>query len=422
MTFDLHLQAPHLSARVSREVVASTLARLVASGAATSKAELARVTGLSRTTVDAGVRTLLDIGALRVHGTRSVPGRGRPAQVLGLHPGFALVLVADCGSTHASLGLFDLGQRLISQTDVPLRIKAGPEKTLGDLVGAFSAMIEGCALQSVPRSLVIGLPGPVDHVGGTVVRPPIMPGWDGYPIVERLRESISGPVVLENDVNLRAIGEARKSPPTHGPLLYVKVGTGIGVGIVAGDGTLLRGADGAAGDVGHVRVSGSAQPCACGKTGCLEAVASVHAIGVALGLVDERQADLTSTVTQLVQKHDARAVELVRRSAESIGEVAANLVHFLNPERLVVGGTLSMLSDDFLAIVRSAVYSRALPLATRALTIGRPMLGSRSGLAGGLAIAIESSLESAAISDRIAESPGAPRRNAFPAGSRNTAR
>ncbi|MDR1264930.1 MAG: ROK family transcriptional regulator [Propionibacteriaceae bacterium] len=401
MKFELRLTAPPLSARVSRETVASTLAKLVASGSATSKAELGRATGLSRTTVDAGVQTLIDIGALRVGGIKVVPGRGRPAETLELDPEFGIVLVADCGSTHASLAVFDLGQRMIDRVDIDIRLDAGPERVLPDLGGRFSDMLERLGRPDTPRSLVMGLPGPVDHWGGAVVRPPIMPGWDGYPVVDRMRELLGGPVMLENDVNLRALGEARAAPLTRGPLLYVKVGTGIGVGIVGADGTLIRGADGAAGDVGHVRASLAAKtPCTCGSIGCLEAVASVRAVGLALGFDGSDQIGLTRSVMALIEQQDPPALRIVKEAAEQIGEVVVSLIHFVNPERVLVGGSLSMASDHLLAIIRSIVYSRALPLATRNLTMARPVYGRRSGLAGGLVMGLESELEPEALARR----------------------
>ncbi|GGM62868.1 hypothetical protein GCM10010489_37940 [Microbacterium saperdae] len=120
-----------------------------------------------------------------------------------------------------------------------------------------------------------------------MARPPLLPSWDGYPLVATLRERLEVPVILENDVNLRALGETRSRPPEQGPVVYVKVGTGIGAGIVNADGTILRGADGAAGDIGHLRVIDSDALCSCGGRGCLEAVASAGAVGRALGVRDE---------------------------------------------------------------------------------------------------------------------------------------
>lgn len=397
MTFHVALTSPPLTTRLGREALASLLAKLIASGDATSKAELGRATGLARTTVDAGVETLLGVGAVRYAGVQASAGRGRPAETLALEPSFGTVLVADCGSTLTRVGVFDLGQRVIGRRDLDLRIDSGPEMVLPTLVGVFTEILRDAGMASVPRTAVIGLPGPVDHWGGALVRPPIMPGWDGYPVVAELARELDASVILENDVNLRALGEARSNPDWKGPILYLKVGTGIGVGIVGADGALFRGADGAAGDVGHLRVAGSTAECACGAVGCLEAMSSVRAIGIDLGLVETPEASVLAQIIDRIRHRDRETVAMVRERAEYLGEVVVALIHCFNPSRLVVGGRLALASDDLLAGIRTIVYRRALPLATRNLTITSPSLGGDSGMAGGLAIGIEAALEPEAI-------------------------
>ncbi|HSN44234.1 MAG TPA: ROK family protein, partial [Propionibacteriaceae bacterium] len=344
MSFHVALTSPALTTRLGREAVASLLAKLIASGAATSKADLGRATGLARTTIDAGVDTLTALGAVRFAGFQASTGRGRPAENLELVPEFGTILVADCGSTLTRVGVFDLGQREIGRREFDLRIDSGPKEVLTTLVDTFTEILADSGLDAVPRTAVVGLPGPVDHWGGALVRPPIMPGWDGYPVVAELERALDAAVILENDVNLRALGEARSNPQYKGPLLYVKVGTGIGVGIVGADGAIFRGADGAAGDVGHLRVAGAMQECACGAVGCLEAVSSVRAIGLALGLSDTPEASLLAQILERISQRDRETVALVRERAEFLGDVVVSLIHCFNPERVVVGGRLAMAS------------------------------------------------------------------------------
>lgn len=401
----VRLASPPVAARVSRESLASLLAKLIASGAATSKADLGRATGLARTTIDAGVDTLLHLGAIRTAGYRSSPGRGRAAEILELIPGFGSVLVADCGATRARLAVYDLGQRVVGTRDIPLAIDGGPEAVLPVLVAGLREILAGSPLENAPRTLVVGLPGPVDYRRGALVRPPIMPRWDDYPVVADLGRALDAMAVLENDANLRALGEARAADPFEGPLLYLKIATGIGVGIVGADGTLFRGADGAAGDVGHIRVAGSTVPCTCGATGCLEAVSSARAIGTELGLVDLPGACVVDQLLDRVRDHDLAAVTLVRERAEPIGDLVVSLIHSFNPRRVVVGGRLAMTSDAVLAGIRSIVYRRALPLATRNLTIALPSLGYESGIAGALAIGIETALEPDGMARRLRQLP-----------------
>jgi predicted NBD/HSP70 family sugar kinase len=240
---------------------------------------------------------------------------------------------------------------------------------------------------------VIGVPGPVDGQLGIPVRPPIMPGWHAYPVTARLHETFGCPAVLENDVNLRALGEARSLPADQVPLLFVKVGTGIGGGLVTRDGGLHHGADGAAGDIGHVRVRGAPdQPCVCGNVGCIEAVASASAIVRALPEI-RAIADLRA----LLGRGDAAAIAAVRDAAGLIGELVATLVHFFNPARVTLGGSLTSASDELLAGVRSVVYQRALPLATRNLVLTNSVLGEYAGLAGATVLGIERVLSAESI-------------------------
>lgn len=382
----LRLTAPALSARLDGAVTLSTLARLVASGAAVSKADLVATAGLARTTVSTGVDELLDRGVLRLAGTRPTPGRGRPADRLALSPHGGHVLVADLGAGGAHLAVVDLSQRVRAHTHLDLDVAQGPETVLAAVesgLQSLQARVPGGA-----RAVVIGVPGPVDGQQGVPVRPPIMPGWHAYPVSARLRRTFDCPALLENDVNLRALGEARSLPADQAPLLYVKVGTGIGGGLITGAGELHHGADGAAGDIGHVRVRGGPDVrCVCGNVGCIEALASAGAIARRLGADGDPVtiADLRA----LIARGDPTVLRLVREAAELIGEVVATLVHFYNPARVTIGGSVSTASDELLAGIRSVVYQRALPLATRNLVLANSALGELAGVAGAAVLGIE---------------------------------
>jgi predicted NBD/HSP70 family sugar kinase len=233
----------------------------------------------------------------------------------------------------------------------------------------------------------------MDTHRGVPVKPPIMPGWDGFPVADTLSAAFGCPVVVENDANLRALGEARALPADQSPLLYLKVGSGIGGGLVTATGDLHHGADGAAGDIGHVRVpDADDQLCTCGNHGCVEAVASGSAVLRQLRRAWTGGAPPPATLEELataLAAGDAVTVQLVREAAARLGEVVASLVHFFNPARVVVGGFLALSSDDVLAGVRAVVYRRALPLATRNLVISPPVLGRYSGTAGGVVLGVE---------------------------------
>jgi predicted NBD/HSP70 family sugar kinase len=400
----LRLSAPALSGRIEATVTLSTVARLVASGTAVSKADLVPAAGLARTTVSTAVDELLARGVLRLDGTRPTAGRGRPADRLALSPRGGHVLLADIGASGAHLAVVDLSQRVLGHTHVDLDVTDGPEVVLRTVESHLTALL-GQAPDDVPvRAIVIGLPGPVDGQLGVPVRPPIMPGWHAYPVTARLQQTYRCPAVLENDVNLRALGEARALPADQVPLLFVKVGTGIGGGLITREGVLHHGADGAAGDIGHVRVRGAPDDaCVCGNVGCIEAVASAGAIARRLAVAHGStgrggQGDVSiADVRALVGRGDPVALGLVREAAGLIGELVATLVHFYNPARVTIGGSLTAASDELLAGVRSVVYQRALPLATRNLVLTNSVLGEYGGLAGAAVLGIERVLSADSI-------------------------
>ncbi|MDT7575262.1 MAG: hypothetical protein QOH17_1595 [Pseudonocardiales bacterium] len=395
----LRLSTPPLTAKVDAEVTLSTVARLIACGAAQSKADLVPAAGMARTTVSAAVDELLSRGVVRIAGTRPTPGRGRPADRLALSPLGGHVLLADVGARGAHLAVVDLSQQVVAHEHVDLDVRDGPERVL-DIIEVRLHALRAQGPPGVPaRAVVIGLPGPVDGHLGTPIRPPIMPGWHAYPVSARLQGRFDCPAVLENDVNLRALGEARALPADQAPLLFVKIGTGIGGGLISREGVLHHGADGAAGDIGHVRVRGGPDhPCVCGNVGCIEAVASASAIARRLvGSAPDAPEVTIADVRARLAKADPTAVALVREAAAHIGEVVAMLVHFYNPARVTIGGSLTAASDDLLAGVRSVVYQRALPLATRNLVLATSVLGEYAGLAGAAVLAIEQALSAGEI-------------------------
>lgn len=396
----LRLEVPPLSARVSPATIASTLARLIASGSATTKADLVRTTGLARTTVDTGLRALFELGAIRLQGHRASIGRGRPAEVIEIDPSFGVIVVLDFAAHSVRISIADLGQQIHDDDELPVQFCDGPGAVLDRVISRTDEMLDAAGLQERYRVCVVGIPGPVASREGSVIRPPIMPGWDGFPIADRVRSTLGGRVLIVNDVNLRALGEERASGAA-GSLIYVKVGSGIGAGIVDTAGRLVSGADGAAGDIGHIRHRGSTAHCDCGSVGCLEATASVTALTSQASAIVGEGPDASDRFLALLHERDARCVELVAESATAIGEVVAMLVHVVNPSRIVIGGPLDDASDDLLAGIRRIVYDRALPLATRNLTISHAVLGRRAGTAGGLVLGIENAFDAERLEELL---------------------
>lgn len=389
----LQLSAPRLAARLSNDVLASTLARLLASGAAQSKADLTRVTCLARSTVDSGLRYLFQRGVIRRGGLQRSTGRGRAAEILELSPEFGYVLVADCGIHRTRLEVFDMRQVRVGAATLSRNIREGPEVVVSGIIREFKRILGG--LPHRPLIAVVGTPGPVDYQNGYLLRPPYMPGWDGYPIVRKIADALNCDVILENDVNLRALNEARAREKFAGPLLYIHIGFGIGAGVVSSDGQLLRGADGAAGEIGHMPIAGNDTPCGCGSSGCLESIASGAAL-VRRMLGSGPTAPVSLSEFQYFRDRlkfqSPDAVKRYRWASRQIADVIAGLVLLLNPRQVVVGGELAVDDDGMLAIARATVYRRASPLATRDVSLRLPTRGESAAISGGLAAGIERAL------------------------------
>jgi len=373
------------SAAVRRLASLSELACLVADGAATTRSTLMNATGLSRAAIAQRVDLLIERGVLVESGPAAVE-RGRPPFTLDLASDQVLVAGVDLGATHGRLALTTLGGRVLASSARELDINAGPERTL-TLIRADLARLcaEAGRATDCLRAIGIGVPGPVEAVSGTVVRPPIMQGWDGYRVPAFFEDGFTAKVLVDNDVNMMAFGEyVHRRESEH--LLYIKVGTGIGCGIVSG-GVPHRGASGAAGDIGHIRLPGHDEvPCHCGNTGCVEAVASGSALAAALR-AEGLEAHGAADVVRLVSEGHPVARRQVRLAGQRIGEVLASLVSFHNPDTIVIGGVLAQLHEDLLADIRGVIYRRALPLATRSLRIETSMLGEHAGVVGSARLA-----------------------------------
>ncbi|MHA6804677.1 ROK family protein [Salinifilum ghardaiensis] len=369
---------------------------LVRSGEATSRAEIARRTSLARSTVGQQVDHLVARGLVSEEvGGETV--RGRPPRVLRISPRAGTIAVADVDGTGAQLAVVDLTGHVIAHDAAPVHVEAGPQRALGELTEHIRALHARCAPDRPLRHVVVGLPAPVTPDGCTVrspvtLRSATMSGWDGSPVATHLEEALAVPATVDNDVNLMALGEATHDT-AQPPLLFIKIGAGIGAGIVTSDGAVLRGADGAAGDINHIRITNDSDTlCACGHTGCLGSVASYRAVLNDLDTAPPASEDLRHDSHQLVERAavgDPTALHRIHRAATHVGEAAAMLVQFHNPRTLVLGGQLAQLHDEVLSGVRAAVYDRAAALFTRKLTITTSALGDRAGLAGGITLALE---------------------------------
>ena len=383
--------APHLR-RHNRALVLD----LARTRSRVSRAELSRVSGLSIPAVMEIVSGLKREGLVREVGTGPSTG-GRPPKVLEFNKEAGVVLAADLGATHCRLSVANLAGEPMAELSADQEISRGPDSVLGWVQERFWVLLEeaGAGREDV-RGIGLGVPGPVDFARGQAVNPPIMPGWDNFSIPDKFSESFPGvPVLVDNDVNIMALGEQRAHWPNVGHMLFVKVGTGIGCGIIAG-GNIHRGARGGAGDIGHIRVAGHEEiVCRCGNIACVEAVAGGGALArklSELGFPAENSRD----VVGLVRGGNPAAARLVRTAGELIGEVLASTVNFFNPEVVVIGGDMAHAHEQLFAGIRTVVYQRSLPLATRHLELAPSELNDRAGIFGAAMMAVEKAMDTPA--------------------------
>ena len=372
---------------------------LIRDGLVLTRSDVGRLTGLSRTAVAARLATLLDSG-LVVEGVlddREERPAGRPASHLRFNRDAGVVLAGAIGRSRTQLGVSDLDGSVLASADLDQAVGPAAGDLMPQVVVAFGALLHevGRTPDDV-RAVGLSIPGTVDFVRGASLDSPIMAGWDGVELAPFVRELTAAPVFVDNDANVMALSERRGHLERHRDLLFVKASTGVGVGIVSG-GRVLRGAQGAAGEIGHTKVvSAEGLPCRCGDTGCVEAVAAGWALVQSAqerGLRVEHIRDLV----RLAVAGDPDARHLVREAGRRIGEALASAVNLLNPEAVVVGGDLAEAYDTFVAGLRESVYSQASALATRSLAIVPVTHGELSGVVGCAAMAIREVLDSAAV-------------------------
>jgi glucokinase len=371
--------------------VTSDLFQILRDGRPRTRTELSAMTGLARSTVALRIDALMRLGLVGPVGDAVSTG-GRPSSQFAITASERVVLGVDVGASHVRIAISDLTGRIQAEDGEAILVTAGPEAVLGWVETATRGLLD--KLGRAPSDLLaigIGLPGPVEHSSGRPINPPIMPGWDRFDVPGWFRESFDVPVLVDNDVNIMALGERELAWPDVDHLVFVKVATGIGSGVISG-GYLQRGAQGTAGDIGHVYVARGAEvPCQCGNRGCLEALASGPAIGRALKEVELR-ADTSQDVVELVKRGNIDAIQAVRQAGRDIGEVLTTCVSLINPSVIVIGGSLAQAGEHLIAGVREIVYMRSMPLATEHLQITQSKAGPDAAVLGASMLAIHHAL------------------------------
>ncbi|GAA2640236.1 ROK family protein [Paractinoplanes durhamensis] len=383
--------------------------RLLRDEGAVSRAELGDRLELTRPRLLAEVERLITAGLIAEAGMAASRG-GRRSTLVEIHPRLRFAAV-DLGASSIDIEVVNGRLEPVATYREAADIRSGPKVILQRVNELLAkARIDG-AYERLD-AVGIGVPGPVSFRDGVPVSPPIMPGWDRYPVRELLAREHSCPAVVDNDVNIMAIGE-RHGGVAHSvdDFLFVKIGTGIGCGIHLA-GTVFRGVDGCAGDIGHIQVDANGPVCSCGNAGCLEALFSGAALArdaLAAARAGESPAlaerlagrlaggeELTARdVAEGAAEGDVTCIRLIREGGRRVGGVLATLVSFANPSMIVIGGGLAQLGHVLLAEIRSVVYRRSLPLATGNLPVVLSELGGRAGVTGAAVLASDMAFEQA---------------------------
>ena len=369
-----------------------------------SRAEIARSTGLSPATVSTLVGQLVETG-LVVDAPQRLSRRsqsGRPPALITLDPSAGVAIGIDFGKRHLAVAVSDLSHEILAER---WRTMHEDYDARAGMDGAVKLVDEALTRSGTERDRVLGvglgLPGPIHRSTGTVGSSAILPGWTDVRIAEVMSERLALPVHVDNDANLGALAELHWGAG-HGAstLVYLKMATGIGAGLVIG-GRLFHGAGGTAGEIGHTTVDEAGPICRCGNRGCLEMVASAPALAE---LLRATRGEVTGErVVELALEGDPGCRRAIADAGSYAGHAVANLCNLFNPERIVVGGSLGAAGEVLLGPLSEAVRRRVIPSAVEDVEIVPGVLGDRAELLGAVALVLKEKEQGVVASQPLGE-------------------
>ena len=373
-----------------------------------SRAEIARATGLSRTTVSSLVGDLKGAGLVverAANGEAHDQSVGRPPVLLSFDRSAGAVVGIDLGHSHIGVVVGDLSHTVLAELwrDVDVDSSASHGLDIAtDLVE--SALDEAGVERERVLGVGMGIPGPITSENGTVGSTSILPGWVGVDAASAMQERLGMVVRVENDANLGALAELVWGAGRGAQdFLFVSVRSGIGAALVI-DGRLYRGTGGTAGELGHTLFRENGEVCRCGNRGCLETVAGTVAVAGAFNAV--RGEDIG--VHELIQRAhdgDSLAERVIAEAGRSIGVALGNLCNVINPERVIIGGDLSAAGDVLLAPITESISRYAIPSAAAEVGVVAGQLGRRAEVMGALALILHEPEH--ALFSRVVEAAGA---------------
>jgi predicted NBD/HSP70 family sugar kinase len=371
---------------------------LIRRGVAVTTTELAASMGVARSTVTERLDLLTEHELVVPAGEKPL-SRGRPAGMLAFNPRAGVTLAAQVGMSGTLVAVSDLAGEILWLNQIQLDVAEGPD-ALGTMLEAqfVAGLAEVGEESNRVHGVGIGMPGDIEVAAA---KGPTSAAWAPDRIGTRLSETFRCPVFVDRDVNFLALGEQRSSWPSAKVLLCLKVGTVIACGLVV-DGSVVRGASGLFGEIGHSKVAGTDAPCACGSRGCLNTVAGGAAVAARLR---ELGYDIYTAreVAQLANQGVVDAVQAVRTAGVQIGQVIASAINLLNPDVITVWGYLNDVGDQFLAGMHEAIYKDSLPSSARALKLERSRLGDNAGIRGAALTVVEHTLKPELIDSYFTE-------------------
>ena len=396
---NIYIKAPVMLSKAEAEVI-----RALRKNGQTSRTEIAHMTGWSRAKTSQEVNALIEKGYM-VEVGEGISNGGRKPRLVRFNHQLGYIVGIDIGATSLVIALADINGSILKRVTEPTDVRHPPEEILGRCSMLTLELIVAHGVR--PEQILgigVGVPGPVDFTRGVLVAPPLMPDWENYPIRNFFKETfLSAYVVVDNDVNIMALGEQRSGDAANlDHFLVIKIGTGIGCGIMAGR-KIHRGSDGCAGDIGHICVDKQGPICRCGNHGCLEAMAAGPAIAEkAMQAARDGKSELLQKMMEInggvltpenvntaCREGDEAALEIIRASGQMIGDVLAGLVNFFNPSHIFIGGGIANFGNHLLIAIKRAVLRQSLPLATTNLAISFSRAGSDAGVIGAVMLALE---------------------------------
>lgn len=366
-----------------------------------SRIRIAETIGYSPSKITSVVNELIAAGILEETDEAQATGARRTREI-GFNPTFGYIVTARIGMTTLDIALVDFNERIRVRRLLPIVPQADPDSVLNQICRFVLERIDKLDIP-ISRILAFGItvPSSVDKQSGTLFDTPLMPSWGGYQIDSLIRETFPyAMVMVENEANAMAFGEFRKGRGKGlQSLVYVKVGTSINAGFILG-GKIYHGANGRAGDIGHIHVQNGDSRDSAAETLLLESIASELSIThqAIQAVSGGKRTILSHYETDSLTAHDVAVVAaegdgvaegIIQRSAQAIGEVLASLVNILDPDLILIGGDVSEADPAFLAAIRRSILDRSPSLNTQHLQIEIAPLGREATILGVITLVLE---------------------------------